>query len=204
MNTSNSDWSVNCNCYIRGSTVCVLVSGSGFLSWRGPYGILQLAMNERAAQLYTHCFLNLHPPVSCLPSPQLTLPEGTQPRYGHTLTSCRIGESKVHATTFGGCPVRYDLITPDDKLSKLANTMVLEFGEQSTHYLYNVLVVCPLMISNWSKLTCTWVQLIFYNSVSSLPSPGMCDIATDMQPPLLQCVLTVHQGLTDSVVASLH
>ena len=34
----------------------------------------------------------------------------------------------------------------------------------------------------------------------------VCDIpaATDMQPPLLQCVLTVCQGLTDSVVVSLH
>ena len=35
--------------------------------------------------------------------------------------------------------MHYDLITPDDKLPKLADTMVLEFGEQSTQYLYNVL-----------------------------------------------------------------
>ena len=85
----------------------------------------QLAMNERSAQLYTAyslCFLNLHPPVSCLPSPQLTLPEGTQPRWGHTLISCRMGESRVHATTFGGS-TNWDLNT------KLADTMVLEFGE---------------------------------------------------------------------------
>ena len=150
MNTSNSDWSVNCNCYIRGSTVCVLVSGSGFLSWRGPYGILQLAMNERAAQLYTHCFLNLHPPVSCLPSPQLTLPEGTQPRYGHTLTSCRMGESRVHATTFGGCP-HFDPNTSLNDHPKQADTMVLEFGEQNTHHSYNVLGLCVLwQQSNWS------------------------------------------------------
>ena len=93
----------------------------------------QLAMNERSAQLYTVYslfFLNL--PVSCLPSPQLTLPEGIQPRWGHTLTSCRIGESRVHATTFGGS-INWDLNT------KLADTMVLEFGEQSIHHLYNVL-----------------------------------------------------------------
>ena len=56
MNTSNSDWCVNCNCEIREvHAVCVLEGGSGFLSWRGPYGILELAVNERAAQLYTHC-----------------------------------------------------------------------------------------------------------------------------------------------------
>ena len=35
--------------------------------------------------------------------------------------------------------MRYDLITPDDELPKLADTMVLEFGEQNTHYLYNML-----------------------------------------------------------------
>jgi len=84
------------------------------------------------------CFLNAHPAVSCLPSPQLTLPEGTQPRYGHTLTSCRMGESRVHATTFGGCP-HYDPDRSYDDDPKLADTMVLEFGEQSTHHSCGVL-----------------------------------------------------------------
>ena len=83
--------------------------------------------------IYSLFFLNLHPPVSCLPSPQLTLPEGTQPRWGHTLTSCMIRESRVHTTTFGGCP-HYDLITPVDDLPKLADTAVMEFGEQSTDH----------------------------------------------------------------------
>jgi len=50
-----------------------------------------------------------------------------------------MGESRVHATTFGGRP-RYDPNTSDDDQPKLADTMVLEFGEQSKHHSYNVLV----------------------------------------------------------------
>ena len=72
--------------------------------------------------------LNLHPPVSCLPSPQLTLPEGTPPRWGHTLTACRMCPGRVHATTFGGCP-DYVYGQPDDAQPKLAETTVMEFGE---------------------------------------------------------------------------
>ena len=79
--------------------------------------------------VYSLCFLNLHPPVSCLPSPQLTLPEGTQPRYGHTLTSCRMGESRTHVTTFGGSP-SFDPKGTVVTDPKLADTTVLEFGEQ--------------------------------------------------------------------------
>ena len=70
--------------------------------------------------------LNLHPPVSCLPSPQLTLPEGTQARFGHTLTACRMCPGRVHATTFGKCP-KY--VRGDDAKQKLAETLVMEFGE---------------------------------------------------------------------------
>ena len=71
------------------------------------------------------------PPVSCLPSPQLTLPKGTQPRWGHTLTSCTMVESRVHATTFGGCPSLDPNGTFEDD-PKLADTSVMEFGEQNT------------------------------------------------------------------------
>jgi len=102
--------------------------------------VTQLGMNEICTIVHSilMCFLNLHPPVSCLPSPQLTLPEGTQPRCWHTLTCCRMGESRVHATTFGGCPsYDPDILEEDDP--KLADTMVLEFGEQCTHHLYSVL-----------------------------------------------------------------
>ena len=132
-------------------------------------------MNERSAQLYavnSLGFLGLHPPVSCLPSPQLTLPEDTQPRQGHTLTSCRMGESRIHATTFGGSP-SYDPYRSVDDDPKLADTMVLEFGEQSTHHLYHVLGCVftdnKAIDLNWHALESNWLS----NSVSSLPSPGI-------------------------------
>ena len=81
------------------------------------------------------------------PSPQLTLPEGTQPRWGHTLTSCMKGESRVHMTTFGGCPL-YDLQVSDDALPKLADTTVLEFGEQRLYHC-NILGFC----AHWHGFT---------------------------------------------------
>jgi len=49
-----------------------------------------------------------------------------------------MGDSRVHATTFGGCP-DHDSDRSDDDDPKLADTTVLEFGEQSTHHLYTVL-----------------------------------------------------------------
>ena len=159
-------------------------------------------MNERSAHLYSVYSLCFTSQLSSLFS-QLTLPEGTQPRYGHTLTSCRMGESRVHMTTFGGCPP-HDPNTSVEDDPKLADTMVLEFGQQSKHNLHNIL---GCVFSNNKAIDLIWHALVsnwLSNSVSSLPSPGMCGTATDMQPPLLQCVLTVHQGLTDSVVASLH
>ena len=66
------------------------------------------------------------PWIMLLPSLQLTLPEGTQPRWGHTITSFRLDEDRVHATTFGGCP-EYDSNRSDGP--KLADTTVMEFGE---------------------------------------------------------------------------
>ena len=72
--------------------------------------------------------LNIHPPVSCLPSSQLTLPEGTQARCGHTLTACRMCPGRIHATTFGGCP-NYVFGQPDYAQPKIAETLVMEFGE---------------------------------------------------------------------------
>ena len=101
----------------------------------------------RSAQLYTSlCFLNPHPPVSCHSSPQLTLPEGTQPRYGHTLTSCRMGESRTHVTTFGGGS-KYYVGIKDSDVPKLADTTVLEFGEQNTFHCTIYWVVCSLTLS---------------------------------------------------------
>ena len=62
------------------------------------------------------------------PSLQLPLPEGTQPRWGHTVTSFRLDEETVHTTTFGGCP-EYDPKRSEDDDLKLADTTVMEFGE---------------------------------------------------------------------------
>ena len=67
-----------------------------------------------------------------LPSLQLTLPEGTLPRWAHTVTSFLISEDKVHATTFGGCLADFDLSGSDDDDPKLADTTVMEFGEQNS------------------------------------------------------------------------
>ena len=61
-------------------------------------------------------------------SPQLTLPEGTQPRRGHTLTACSVCPGRIHTTTFGGIPAgQFGIL--DDAKEKLAETIVMEFGE---------------------------------------------------------------------------
>ena len=74
--------------------------------------------------------LNLHPSVSCLLSPQLTLPEGTQVRFGHTLTACRMCPGRVHAIAFGGSPKwEYHLGKAEDAHLKLTETTVMEFGK---------------------------------------------------------------------------
>ena len=73
----------------------------------------------------------MHHVLCCLPSLQLTLPEGTQPRCGHTVTSFRLDEDRVHATTFGGCP-DWASNRSDDDDPKLADTIVMEFGEQNS------------------------------------------------------------------------
>ena len=70
----------------------------------------------------------MHHRLCCLSSLQLTLPEGTQPRCGHTVTSFRPDEETVHTTTFGGCP-EYDPKRSYDDDPKLADTTVMEFGE---------------------------------------------------------------------------
>ena len=59
---------------------------------------------------------------------QLTLPEGTQPRWGHTLTACSVCPGRVHTTTFGGVP-EGQLGKLDDAKQKLAETTVMEFGK---------------------------------------------------------------------------
>ena len=63
-----------------------------------------------------------------LPSPQLTLPEGAQPREFHTATAFSLGPGRTQVTMFGGCP-KWERGKSDDVQPKLAETTVLEFGE---------------------------------------------------------------------------
>ena len=71
--------------------------------------------------------LGYYTPWIVLSSLQFTLPEGTQLRWGHTVTAFKLDDNRVHATTFGGCP-DYDPNGSDDD-SKLADTTVMDFGE---------------------------------------------------------------------------
>ena len=126
-------------------------------------------------------------------SPQLTLPEGTQPRWGHALTSCRMGESRVHATTFGGGSMFYEGIKASD-IPKLADTTVLEFGEHNTFHCTIYWVVCSLTLSycvNQFNRSLTDIHL-GPTDCGSATCFLLCDIpaATDMQPPLLQLMCT--------------
>jgi len=111
---------------------------------------------ESCATIYSLCFLNPHPPVSCRSSPQLTLPEGTQPRWRHTLTCCRMGESRTHATTFGGSSHFNPNVSSDYDHPKLADTTVLEFGEQNTFHCTIYWVVCSLTLS-YCTLRSNWL-----------------------------------------------
>ena len=63
-----------------------------------------------------------------LPSLQLTLPEGAQPRMLHTVTAFSLGPGRTQVTMFGGCP-KWEMGKSLDALPKLAETTVLEFGE---------------------------------------------------------------------------
>ena len=81
-----------------------------------------------------HCISVIDGPTSTSQlsySPQLDLPEGTPPRFGHTVTAYSVCPGRVHTTTFGGCPV-YAFNKDSEK--KIAQTTVMEFGE-----LYHVL-----------------------------------------------------------------
>ena len=74
----------------------------------------------------------MHHGLCGLPSLQLPLPEGTLPRWGHTVTSYQVDQRRIHATTFGGCPADIDPSRSLDDYPKLADTTVMKFGEQSS------------------------------------------------------------------------
>ena len=118
-----------------------------------------------------------------------------------------MGESRTHVTTFGGGSKYYKGMKGSD-VPKLAATTVLEFGEQNTFHCTIYWVVCSLTLSYCvNQLSRSLIGIhLGPTDCGSATCFLLCDIpaATDMQPPLLQCVLTVHQVLTDSVAASLH
>ena len=73
--------------------------------------------------------MNLHPSVSCLLSPQLALPEGTRAsRFGHSITSRHVHSGLIQTTIFGGSP-KFEQGKPLDDHQKIAETIVMEFGE---------------------------------------------------------------------------
>ena len=98
-------------------------------------GLTQARPNKGIAQfMCCHCISVIDGPTSTSQlsySPQLDLPEGTPPRFGHTVTAYSVCPSRIHTTTFGGCPV-YAFNKDSEK--KIAQTTVMEFGE-----LYHVL-----------------------------------------------------------------
>ena len=65
-------------------------------------------------------------------SPQLTLPGDAQPRIYHTATALSLGPGRTQVTMFGGSP-KWEWGRPSGALPKLAQTAVLDFGEQNTH-----------------------------------------------------------------------
>ena len=76
-----------------------------------------------------------HVLTELLISPQLTLPEGAQPRMCHTAIALSLGLGWTQVTMFGGCP-KFEKKKTDDAQQKLAKTTVLDFGEQNAHTIF--------------------------------------------------------------------
>ena len=64
---------------------------------------------------------------------QLALPEGTQPRWGHTATAFNLSPGVVEVTMFGGSP-KFVPGGGDQQQSKIAETTVVRLGEQKINY----------------------------------------------------------------------
>ena len=77
--------------------------------------------------------------------PQLTLHEGSQPRMWHTVTALSLEPGQTQVTMFGGCQ-KWKLGKSDEQLLKLAETTVLEFGEQNT-----LLCIVDFLLVLWSQ-----------------------------------------------------
>jgi len=90
----------------------------------------QLIMRSPKYTLISNNDIVTYPQMSnqFLPSPQLALPEGAQPRMWHTVTAFSLVPGRTQVTMFGGCP-NFERGKSDDAQPKLAETTVLELGE---------------------------------------------------------------------------
>ena len=137
--------------------------------------------------LHSSLFLKVHSHDMGTPS---------HPAEGGTAECMQLHLGDVHILT----PIHHLMFAPSRLIQWSWSLVSRAHTICTVYWVVSSLAIKQLILINWLALESNW----FSNSVSGLLSPGMCGTATDMQPPLLQYVLTVHQGLTDSVVASLH
>ena len=64
----------------------------------------------------------------CCDDVQVTLPDGTLPRRGHSLTAINLCPGLEDVISFGGVP-DYDANRPLKDYPRLAETMIITFGE---------------------------------------------------------------------------
>ena len=82
-------------------------------------------------------------PYQFLPSSQFTLPESVRPRILHTTTAINLGLTRTQVTMFGGCPKWWGEEKSLYAKQKLADTTLLEFGEQKASILWYSLIPRP-------------------------------------------------------------
>ena len=91
--------------------------------------VIMLISNFASVQMIMFCH-RVHKVSNQLP--QLTFPKGAQPRIWHTVTALSLGPGRTQVIMFGGCP-KWEWGKTDNVQQKLAETTVLEFGEQNTY-----------------------------------------------------------------------
>ena len=82
-------------------------------------------------------------PYQFLSSSQFTLPENVRPQILHTTTAINLGLTRTQVTMFGGCPKWWGEAKSVHAKQKLADTTLLEFGEQKASLLWYSLVPRP-------------------------------------------------------------
>ena len=109
-------------------------------------------------------FNNLSISTQLVISPQLTLPEDAQPRLWHTATALSLWPGQTQVIMFGGCP-KWECGKSADVLQKLAQTTVLDFGEQNTqHFSVHFIVT-----NQFGQETPVWIAWILASSPGSFP-----------------------------------